>query len=323
MELVRSSFFSQHQPLKVARGYDWLGVTIGNFDGMHIGHQALFRSLRQATPVQGQTAQVLLSFTPHPRVFFSGLSKAEIRANEKFYRINTFRERYLLAKQIGFDAFVLARFTTEVAQSSALDFVKRYLVEGLGVDLVVVGDDWRFGKGREGDGAMLKELGAEFGFLVEIVGEQLAQASRVSTSRVKQALQQGDLAIVEDLLGRNYSLVGRVVRGQQRGRTIGFPTANIRLTEKILPKYGVYAVRAETPFGTFPAVANVGMRPTVSGAEPNVETHIFTDQKLSLYGSYLHLEFVARLRDEQKFSSLEALQAQIAIDCQHAKRVLL
>lgn len=323
MELVRSSFFAQSESLKNARQFDWLGVTIGNFDGMHVGHQALFRALQEGEPQQQRTAKVLLSFTPHPRVFFSGLTKSEVGANQKFHRINTFRERYLLAKKYDFDAFVLARFSNAVAQSSPRDFVKRYLVAGLGADLVVVGDDWRFGKGREGDSAMLQELGDEFGFAVRVVGEQVAGDQRVSTSRVKQALSQGDLPAVSKLLGRNYSLVGRVVKGQQRGRTIGFPTANICPREKVLPKFGVYAVWAETAVGTFAAVTNVGVRPTVGGGEPNIETHIFAEQPLELYGSYLKLEFVTRLRDEQKFESLQALQDQIAVDCQQAKRVLL
>ena len=322
MHLIRSCFLNQEITLKQRLKKQWLGVTIGNFDGMHLGHQELFQSLREACPESKSSAKVLMSFTPHPRVFFSKLSKEQLRADTSFHRIDTFRERFLLAEQMGFDAFFLARFSDKIANSSAKQFVKHYLVDGLGVDHVVVGDDWRFGARREGDTSTLIKLSKEFGFSTTIASEKNIQGLRVSTSKVKEAILAGDLDRIKMLLGRNLSLVGRVMKGQQLGRQLGFPTANIRPSSKVLLKYGVYAVKITSQYGSFNGVTNVGVRPTVNGEKPTVETHILTDENLDLYGEHLKLEFIRRIRDEKKFASVDELKQQIKIDCSTAMAIL-
>jgi riboflavin kinase/FMN adenylyltransferase len=217
---------------------------------------------------------------------------------------------------------VVLRFDDRMRQMGAQEFIERLLVEGLGVRHLVVGHDFRFARRREGTTAMLREAGARHGFTVEEAGAFLVDGERVSSSLLREALNRGDLERARRLLGRPYRMVGRVRLGKRLGRQLGFPTANLALHRKVVPLWGIFAVRASgAGLVDHPAVASLGTRPTVDGTDPLLEVHLF-DWDGTLYGRYLDVDFVERLRDEQKFDSLDALVAQMHRDAAAARRVL-
>ncbi|TVT47970.1 MAG: bifunctional riboflavin kinase/FAD synthetase [Denitromonas halophila] len=286
-------------------------LTIGNFDGIHRGHQALLRLLTDKAQALGLPA-VVLTFEPHPREYFA---PAQAPA-----RLASLREKLLLLSAAGVDITRIIRFNARFAAFTAEDFIETVLVRNLKVRHLIIGDDFRFGAGRKGDFAMLKATGERLGFVVEAMPTHACDDERVSSSAVRAALAGGELARAAQLLGRPYSIAGRVVHGDQIGRTLGYPTANIQLKGRHPPLSGVYAVAVEGLGNALrPAVASVGVRPTVNSAgRPTLEVHLF-DFDQDCYGAHLRVHFLHKLRDEQKFDSFDALTAQIALDADAAR----
>lgn len=289
-------------------------VTIGNFDGVHLGHQAMLARLRaRAASVGG--APAVLTFEPHPREIFTPDSAPT--------RLTSLREKLEILRGLGVAHVHVCRFTRAFAALSAEDFVRRILVEGLRARYVLVGDDFRFGARRAGDFALLEQLGERHGFEAEALPTVEAAGQRASSTAVREALAAGDMAMAAQLLGRPYSISGRVVGGDQLGRKIGYPTANIQLKHNRPPVKGIFAVRVQgLDRPDWPGVASLGTRPTVhANGKPTLEVHLF-DFERSVYRAHLRVEFLHKLRDEAKFPSLEALIAQIDRDAAQARGLL-
>ena len=301
--------------MRVFRGYSRpvagpTALAIGNFDGVHLGHGALLGRLGEAAR-QYSLPPTILSFEPHPREFFSPASAPA--------RLTTFREKIELLGEAGVAQAMICRFNAAFAALSAEQFVERVLVGGLRVRHVIIGDDFRFGKGRLGDFAMLQAAGRLHGFGVEAMGSVTVDGERVSSSGVRAALAAGDMAHAARLLGRPYIIDGQVAHGQKIGRQLGFATANIRIKHNPLPMTGVFAVQVGG-LGSeqLPGVANLGVRPTVGGTRPLLEVHLF-DFDRDIYGKHISVRFVHKLRDEQRFPNFDALKAQIAADAAAAR----
>jgi riboflavin kinase / FMN adenylyltransferase len=289
-------------------------VTIGNFDGVHLGHQAMLARLTSRAASVGGLPTVL-TFEPHPREVFSPEAAPT--------RLTSLREKLEILRGLGVAHVHICRFTREFAALSPEDFVRRILVDGLKARYVLVGDDFRFGARRAGDFDMLMAYGERSGFSAEAMHTVEAAGQRASSTAVRAALAAGDMAGAAQLLGRPYSISGRVVGGDQIGRKIGFPTANILLKHNRPPLKGVFAVRVQglaTP--DWPGVANLGTRPSVHpNGNPTLEVHLF-DLDRNLYGQHLRVEFLHKLRDEAKFPSFDALVAQIGKDAAVARELL-
>ncbi len=309
MELMRG----WARPSPAARGGPGSAVTIGNFDGIHLGHQALLRRLDDAARPDG-LRRVVLTFEPLPREVFS---KTPIP------RLMSLREKaaWLAASNL-VDELRILRFDAALAAMPAEDFVRTILLGTLRARHVLVGDDFRFGHRRAGDIALLRRMGAELGFGVEATPQVLLDGARVSSTRVRAALAEGRLADAARLLGRPYSLCARVVHGDERGRKLGFPTLNLPLGRRHFALHGVYAVEvlglADRPL---PGVANAGIRPTVGGLIPRVEVHVF-DWHGDAYGRRVEVRFHAFLREERSFSGVDALMRQIGKDAAVARAFL-
>ncbi len=291
-------------------------ATIGNFDGVHRGHQAVIREL-QARARQKQQPATVMVFEPQPREFFQG---ADAPA-----RIMTFAEKLYCLQEAGVDRVLCLQFNQRLRSLSAEAFVQDVLVRGLGVSFLAVGDDFRFGCDRKGDFALLQREGARLGFEVHSTATLQADGARISSTAVRRHLAAGDLDGAAELLGRPYCISGRIGHGDQIGTRIGVPTANVLLKRNRIPLRGVYVVRIYgiDEVGEKPAygVANLGSRPTVDGVEERLEVHLF-DFSGDLYGRRLRVEFMARIRDEEKFASLDALQAKIHQDMDQARDIL-
>ena len=286
-------------------------ATIGNFDGVHLGHQAIFNQLAQQGERLGLPVGVIF-FEPQPAEFFAP-DKAEPR-------ISRLREKLSLIAQLPVDFAFCLRFDAQLAAMSPAEFAGRVLVEGVGCRYLVVGPDFRFGHQRSGDYSFLQGYGQQHGFSVVAVDRYDVGGERVSSTRIRQALIDGDFDAVASLLGRRYTIAGPVAKGDQIGRTIGFPTANIGVLSRAMCLSGVYAVRVTgAGLAGHSAVANIGSRPTVDGQRKQLEVHLL-DFADDLYGARLEVEFCHWLRDEQKFSSLDALKAQISTDEQRARQ---
>ncbi len=289
-------------------------ATIGNFDGVHLGHQAVLGQLAEQADELGLPL-VVITFEPYPQEFFAP-------EGESPPRLTRFREKLQALRRYGVDRVLSLRFDHPLSQMSAEAFIQQLLVDGLDVRYLVVGDDFHFGHQRRGDIAMLRTAGEQHGFQVVEMHTFEVDGARVSSTRVREALSAGELNRAAQLLGRSYRMSGRVVQGDQRGRTIGFPTANIHLHRRVTPLRGVYAVEM---FGLsndlalpVKGVANIGHRPTVNGTRCQLEVHLF-DFDREIYGEYVQVEFVARLRDEQRFESFEDLKVQIERDASQAR----
>jgi riboflavin kinase/FMN adenylyltransferase len=305
MELVRGSL-NVHEPLRGGV------VTLGSFDGVHLGHQALVHATVSLAQRLGVPA-VMLSFEPLPREY--------LQAEAPPARLTNLRERWRLLQGIGLDALVLLRFNESLRQMSGAEFLQ-LLTERLAVRAVVVGHDFRFGKGGQAHAEFLQSAGQREGFAVQVIEPVQAEGVRVSSSAVRAALSAGDFDRAEQLLGRRYSMRGRVVAGEQLGRKLGFPTANLRLRRRVSPLGGIYAVRVHGVANRiWPAVASLGTRPTVGGVEPLLEVFLL-DYAGDLYGCELEVEFVAHLRDELRFESVELMVAQMHRDVAVARERL-
>ena len=285
-------------------------LTIGNFDGLHKGHQAVLRGLREYA-VKFQLMSSVMTFEPTPQEYFSPATAPA--------RLQRLRDKLSTLAEMQIDQVICLPFNQRLAKLSADDFVQQVLIDGLDVRFLVVGDDFRFGKDRQGDLELLTAYGKRTGFEVVSTQTFIQSDGRVSSTRVREALANGDLQLAERLLGRPFRICGKVASGQQRGRTIGFPTANIRLHRKVTPLKGVYAVRVEGAANdTVVGVANLGTRPTVDGKSWMLEVHLF-DFSSDIYGRVLDVEFCSRIRDEKKFESFDALKVQIQQDAQVAR----
>ena len=289
-------------------------ATIGNFDGVHLGHQSVFRHLLQKGRDLGLPATVV-TFEPQPREFFQPESAPA--------RLTRLREKLQAMQDVGIEQVVVLEFNKRLAGMSARQFVDELLVEGLNVRFLSVGDDFRFGQGRQGDFELLKQMGLQHGYAVENMNTYMLDADRVSSTRIRELLTRGELTAAAQCLGRPYRICGRVSHGDKRGRTIGFPTLNVNLHRIVSPLRGVYAVRvlglAETPL---PGVANIGNRPTVDGGTRYLlEVHLF-DFARSVYGEHVQVEFVHKMREEKRFDSFDALRQQILEDAASARQVL-
>jgi riboflavin kinase/FMN adenylyltransferase len=257
---------------------------------------------------------VVVTFEPTPREFFEGASAPS--------RLTRLREKLEALALYGVDRVVVLRFDRRMQAMGADEFIERLLVNGLGVRHMVVGHDFHFARRREGTVATLHAAGSAHGFTVEEVDQFLGDGERVSSSLVREALNRGDMERATRLLGRPYRMAGRVRLGRKLGRTLGFPTANLALHRKVVPLWGIFAVRVSgAGLSNHPAVSSLGTRPTVNGTDPLLEVHLF-DFDDDLYGQYLDVDFIARLRDEQKFPSIEALVAQMHRDAAAARTVL-
>jgi riboflavin kinase/FMN adenylyltransferase len=287
-----------------------VALAVGNFDGVHLGHAELLRRLADAAS-RRVLVPTVLSFEPHPREFFAPDAAPA--------RLSTLREKLELLSEAGVEQTMICPFNAAFAALSADEFIEQVLVGALRVGHLIVGDDFRFGRGRTGDFALLQAAGQRHGFTVEAMGSVTVDGERVSSSGVRRALAAGDMERAARLLGRPYVIDGQVVHGQKLGRQIGFATANLRIKHNPLPMTGVFAVEVgglgETPL---PGVANLGIRPTVGGTRPLLEAHLF-DFARDIYGAHISVRFVHKLRDEQRFPNFDALKAQIAADAAAAR----
>ncbi len=312
MLMTHGWFDSQHRAIRPN------AITIGNFDGIHLGHQAMLARLASRA-ASVAAAPTVLTFEPHPREIFTPESAPT--------RLTSLREKLEILRGLGVAHVHVCRFTKPFAALSAEDFVRRILVDGLKARYVLVGDDFRFGARRAGDFALLQQMGREFGFQAEALHTIEAAGQRASSTAVREALAEGDMAMAAQLLGRPYSISGRVVGGDQLGRKIGYPTANIQLKHNKPPLKGIFAVRVQGLGGgpnqhDWPGVASLGTRPTVhTNGRPTLEVHLFNFDR-SIYREHLRVEFLHKLRDEAKFPNLDALIAQIDLDAQQARELL-
>jgi len=305
MELIRGvTGLSDHR-----RG---CAVTIGTFDGIHLGHQALLSRL-SAHGARLRRAAMVLTFEPMPREYLAtGPAPA---------RLTSFRERWRVLEHLGVDVVWLLRFGESLRNLSGEDFARLLALE-LKAPVVVVGHDFRFGRNGEATAEVLREAGWRLGFEVDVVPAVTLDGQRVSSSAVRQALARGDFEQARRWLGRPYSMFVRVARGNRLGRRLGFPTANLGIGRRRSPVEGIFAVRVHGVTGdALPGVASLGRRPTVAGGETLLEVHVF-DFSADLYGRRIEVEFVAKLRDEEHFPDLDTLVAQMHRDAQAARAIL-
>ncbi len=288
-------------------------LTIGNFDGVHCGHQALFEKVKEwARKYDGES--VVVTFFPHPlQVLSPGNGPPFITSHER---------KLELIEAAGIDTTIVIPFSRDFARISAQDFVKELLVDRLGARVIIVGHDYRFGQGREGNIDFLKDMGAKHGFEVDLVSGIDIDGIVVSSTAIRRMIQDGDIHAAEKLLGRCFEITGPVVSGRSRGgRLLGFPTANIRLPGLAAPKNGIYAVEILIDGEVYGGAANLGYNPTFGDTELSLEAHIF-DFNQNIYGKTITVRFIERLRDEKRFSGPEELAAQIGKDVEKAKAIL-
>lgn len=301
--------------MRVFRGYSRpvpapVVLAIGNFDGVHLGHAALMQQLAVAS-ARLQLTPTILTFEPHPREFFAPASAPA--------RLTTLREKLELLADCGAQQAMVCPFNKAFSALSADQFIEQVLVGSLRVKHLIIGDDFRFGRGREGDFSLLQAAGQKFGFTVEAMQSVTVDGQRVSSSAVRAALAAGDMTQAARFLGRPYMIDGRVAHGDKLGRQLGFATANIRIKHNPLPMTGVFAVQV-SGLGEhlLPGVANLGIRPTVGGTRPLLEVHLF-DFDRDIYGAHISVRFAHKLRNEQRFPNFDALKAQIAADAAAAR----
>ena len=291
-------------------------IALGNFDGIHRGHMVVLQPILSLK--QPQVYNSVVSFEPHPRQFFTG---------EKLPLLTPKAEKADYLKSLGFQQLILIPFDRRLASLSPQEFVEQILVTQLQAKTISIGEDFRFGYQRQGTAQKLQKIAAQLGMEVQINSLHKCQdrnqkSVRVSSSLIREALAKGEIAQANFMLGRPYQLIGKVVTGKQIGRTIGFPTANLQIpSDKFLPRYGVYAVRARIDKNIVLGVMNIGCRPTVQGEQPTIEVHLL-DWSGDLYNQTIAVSLESFLRPEQKFASLEDLKQQINQDCTTARSLL-
>jgi len=284
-------------------------LTIGNFDGVHLGHKQVIVALVEKARKLSCEAAVLV-FEPQPQELFSPKTAPA--------RLCRLRDKYMLLKNLGVDRLICINFNKKFASLSAETFIEELLVKRLAIKHLIVGDDFHFGENRQGNFDMLKSAGEKFNFSVTDTASHKLSGCRISSTEIRQSLETDDLEGAKAMLGRPYSIIGKVFHGDKRGREMGFPTANIKLKRRVSPVSGVYVVQVNSQFGQHFGVANIGSRPTVAGIRQQLEVHIF-DFDNNLYGAIIEVIMLKKLRSEQKFGSLVELTQQIAIDTEQAR----
>lgn len=288
-------------------------ATIGNFDGVHRGHQAVIRKLLELAHGFALPATVIV-FEPQPAEFFRGDATPP--------RLTSLRDKCLLLARHGVDRLVVLRFDERLASLTAAQFIEGFLVGTLGIKGLIVGDDFKFGCDRGGDYSTLQRFATRHGFTVDYTGSFLANDERASSTRVREALREGDFAAAKEVLGHPFRISGRVVHGNENGRKMGFPTANLNLSRRRSPLHGIFAawvhgLNAQAQAG----VAYVGTRPIIDGVKWVLEVHLL-DCAVDCYGRHLAIDFVERIRGDLPFTTFDALAAQIRIDCERAREIL-
>ena len=304
---AKAQFMQIHEGVEAPLPIERAVVTIGTFDGVHIGHQKILkRVVKQAKEVQGQS--VVITFWPHPRLILNPEDRS-------LRLINTFEEKAGLLEEAGIDHLVAIPFTKSFSEMSREAFVREVLMEKLHTKRLIIGYDHRFGKGREGDFQFLKDHEHNFGFRVEEISKQEVDDIAVSSTKIRKALQEGDVSLANTYLGKAYSLSGHVIEGNRLGRTLGFPTANLYVDApyKLVPADGVYAGRVMAEGKPYPCMVNIGKRPTIGDEKHSVEVHILGFEG-NLYGKKLVVALHRRLREERKFDGLDALKQQLEED---------
>lgn len=292
-------------------------VTTGTFDGVHIGHRKILAQLNEvAQNVNGES--VLLTFFPHPRTV--------IQPDLDLKLINSQNEKIEFLKETGLQHLIIHPFTKEFSRTTSVDFVRNILVNTIGAKKLVIGYDHHFGRNREGSFEHLKQYGPVYGFDVEEISAQDIDNTTVSSTKIREAIEKGDIQHANEYLGYHFPLTGKVVEGEKIGKSIGFPTANLTVEDnyKIIPANGVYAIKAKLPADSeeiWEGMCNIGIRPTFGGKFQTIEAHLF-DFDQDLYGSQLSLDFIHQLRPEKKFSSIELLKKQLIEDEKQARRIL-
>ena len=289
-------------------------LTLGTFDGVHIGHSAILKKLTQNTN-NGEFESTVLTFFPHPRMVLQGKSDLKL--------LNTINEKISLLENIGIENLIIHPFDEKFAELSAEEFAKTVLVDQLHIHKIIIGYDHRFGKNRTADINDLVSFGTQYGFEVEQISAQEIDAISISSTKIRNALELGDIDLANQYLGYSYFLSGTVVKGKQLGRTIGFPTANIDLEEayKLVPKNGVYVVAAEIDGKTVFGMMNIGFNPTVQGQNRTIEVHFF-DFDSDIYNRQIRVAVLQRIRSEEKFGSVELLTNQLKKDRDFSKNYL-
>lgn len=288
-------------------------VTIGNFDGIHLGHQHIFRRLSEEARRERCPA-VVITFEPHPKMVLHP-------ERRPFYLLTSPEEKIRLLADLDMDTLILIPFSLEYARTTAEEFVRGVLWEKLHIRKIIIGHDYTFGRGKEGNEAFLTALGGKLGFAVEVMNAVRVGETTVSSTRIREALLAGEVGFAATLLGRPYNLGGRVVSGHHRGVELGFPTANIKPDKELVPPRGVYAVQVLLEGKRLPGVLNIGFNPTFADQELSIEVHIF-DFNENIYGKTLDILFIERLRDEVRFASPAELIAQIDRDIAQARKIL-
>jgi riboflavin kinase/FMN adenylyltransferase len=288
-----------------------VALTIGNFDGVHLGHQALLNELRAVAQARGMQTAVMI-FEPHPREFFTPLQAP--------VRLTSLREKLELLAALDIGRVQICRFNASFAAISAEDFINA-LHQKLSAQFVLIGDDFRFGSGRSGDFALMEKIGMKLGLPVQAVRSVKQDGVRISSTAIRAALLAGQLREAQGYLGRHYSISGRVVHGDGTGKKIGFPTANIQLKHNRPPLSGIFVVQAHVEgLGVLQGAASLGVRPTVKHDDkPVLEVHLFEFSQ-QIYGKHLRVEFMQKLRDEEKYPDVATLTRQIALDVEHARK---
>lgn len=293
--------FSDFKPLTNAV------ATIGTFDGVHYGHQKIIKRLSELARATGGES-VILTFFPHPRLIIDP-------ENQELKMINTIDEKANMLAQLGVDHLIITPFTRDFSNLSAAEYIKNILVDTIGIKHLIVGYDHRFGKDRKGGMPELEELAKTYNYKIEVIPEQDINDVAVSSTKVRNALLNGEVALAAEYLGYHFSLHGRVIKGDKIGRTIGFPTANIFIEEtyKLIPSDGIYAVTVDMAGQSFKGMAYIGQRPTINGMTRNIEVNIF-DFNQEIYGQNITMTFLEFLRHDVKFTGLEALKLQLQKD---------
>jgi len=291
-------------------------VTSGTFDGVHLGHQKILNRLKEIASRNGGET-VVITFWPHPRFVLNPI-------DTKLKLLNTFEERIELIKQQGIQHLLRIPFTKEFSNISSLDFIQNILVEKIGTKKLVIGFDHRFGKNREGSFEQLKVNGPKFGFDVEEIPRQELEQVGISSTKIRIALEAGDVATAHHLLGKPFHLTGRVVQGEKLGRMLGFPTANLDLDShyKLIPADGIYAVLINHESTVYKGMLYIGQRPTIGGVHQTIEVNIF-DFNRNIYGENLAVQFIGSIRKDIRFNDLEALKKQLGIDKEAALKALV
>jgi riboflavin kinase/FMN adenylyltransferase len=289
-------------------------VTLGTFDGVHLGHAAILKKLTQNTQ-NGTFKSTVLTFFPHPRMVLQGKSDLKL--------LNTINEKIELLEKIGIDNLIIHPFDEKFAELDAEAFVSTILVDQLRVQKIIIGYDHRFGKNRTANIDDLISFGTQYGFEVEQISAQEIDEISISSTKIRTALEEGDIQLANEYLGYSYFLSGTVVKGKQLGRTIGFPTANISLEEdyKLVPQNGVYVVQAEIDGKTIYGMMNIGFNPTVQGKQKTIEVHLF-DFDTDIYNRKIQVAILQRIRSEKKFESVELLTKQLEDDRNFSKNYL-